>query len=119
MSVHRCEDCGGLFGQLPRGVCATCLDDREADFRTVRDWLRRNAGASAADVAAATGVRQRRISLFIEEGRLTRPPNQGGADGEDERRRERLRGIAARSVAPPVAAPAERPRGGGMHVRRS
>jgi hypothetical protein len=123
VSVQQCQDCGALFGYLPRGVCAGCLDAREADFRTVRDWLRANPGASAVDTSAATGVGERRISLFIREGRLSRPAGEGWEHvDEDERRRalirEALPGLAP-APAPAATPPAPgRPRGGGMRVRR-
>lgn len=122
MSVQQCQDCGALFGYLPRGVCAGCLDAREADFRTVRDWLRANPGASAVATSAATGVGERRISLFIREGRLSRPQGEGWDDVDEEERRralirEAMPGIAPAPAAPPAPA-AGRPRGGGMRVRR-
>lgn len=116
MSVQQCQDCGRLSGYLPRGVCAACQDEREADFRTVRDWLRRNAGASVVDLAAATGVREPRIALFIREGRLQRPPGWEDPLAEEERRREAIR--RAVPAPPPTPAPAPAPlTGGGMRAR--
>lgn len=120
MSVRLCEECGRLFGFLPRGVCADCLDEREADFRVVREWLRRNAGASVIDVAAATGVREPRISHFLREGRLSRLPGGDDARVEDERRRRAAIPHAAPAGAPaPVRAAAPAPaRTGGLRARQ-
>lgn len=70
MSVQRCEECGGLFANLPRGVCATCLDQREGEFRQVRDWLRSNRGSGIAEASEATGVDEGTIVRFIREGRI-------------------------------------------------
>lgn len=100
MTVHQCRDCSRLFGYLPRGVCAGCLDEREDDYRRVRDWLRGNPGASVVDVSVATGVTERRISLFIREGRLTRRPGWDEPRGEQESGREAIWRAAAGPVAP-------------------
>lgn len=70
MSVVKCQDCGGLFSFLPRGVCAPCLDQTEADYRTVRDYLRDNPATAVYLVAEATEVAESRIQKFIEEGRV-------------------------------------------------
>lgn len=70
MSVQRCDACGGLFAHLPRGVCATCLDQRESEFRAVRDWLRGNRGSGIAEASEATGVDEGTIVRFIREGRI-------------------------------------------------
>ena len=94
MSVEPCSSCGGLFANLPRGVCANCLDRRERDFRAVRDWLRDNRGAPIAQVSAATGVDEGIIVRFIREGRIdvvdpsTDPTLR--RDREDEERRMEL-----------------------------
>lgn len=93
MSVQRCEACGGLFAHLPRGVCASCLDQRERDFRDVRDWLRDNGGAGIAEAAAATGVEEGVIVRFIREGRIEVVDPADPAllrDREDEERRAEL-----------------------------
>jgi len=69
-AVERCRECGGLFAFLPRGVCAGCLDAREAAFLRVREWLYENRGAPLAVVAEATGVESGLIAQFVREGRL-------------------------------------------------
>lgn len=70
MSVVKCQDCGGLFSFLPRGVCAPCLDQTEVDYQTVRDYLRDNPGTALFQVAEATEVDEGRIQNFIAEGRI-------------------------------------------------
>ena len=40
----------------PRGICADCIDLREAQFHTVREWLRDNGGAYVVDLPS--GVRR-------------------------------------------------------------
>jgi uncharacterized OB-fold protein len=70
MSVVKCQDCGGLFSFLPRGVCGACLEEIEVDYRTVRDYLRDNPGTAVYQVSEATEVDESRIQKFIAEGRI-------------------------------------------------
>jgi len=70
MSVVKCQDCGGLFSFLPRGVCADCLEQIETDYHTVRDYLRANPKSLVYQVAEATEVAESRIQSFISEGRI-------------------------------------------------
>lgn len=98
-AVEKCRECGRIFASLPRGVCASCLDRREADFRVVRDWLRDNSGASIPVVSEATGVDEGVIVRFIREGRIeiVDPANDPAVqrDRHDEERRAALvRGLA-------------------------
>jgi predicted nucleic acid-binding Zn-ribbon protein len=94
VSVERCSECGGLFAHLPRGVCTGCLDRRENDFRTVRDWLRAHRGAGIPEASAATGVDEGVIVRFIREGRIeiVDPSSEPALrrSGEDERLRAEL-----------------------------
>jgi predicted nucleic acid-binding Zn-ribbon protein len=106
-AVERCRECGGLFAFLPRGVCAGCLDRREAAFVRVREWLYENRGAPLAVVAEATGVETGLIAQFVREGRLEYV--EPDADDllrrrEEEERRARLvrhlQDAAATSTSP-------------------
>jgi len=97
--VEKCRECGRIFATLPRGVCASCLDRREGDFRLVRDWLRDNSGASIPVVSEATGVDEGVIVRFIREGRIeiVDPANDPAVQREredEERRAELVRGLA-------------------------
>lgn len=138
MSVKACDSCGGLFAHLPRGVCANCLDQREGEFRTVRDWLRDNRGAPIAAAAEATGVDEGTIVRFIREGRievvdLNSDPVLRRDHDDEERRLGLVRRLAeaprfgtsvrhdvtaeAASNEPPTAD--RRASGRGMRTRRS
>ena len=89
-AVQSCKGCGKLFGFLPRGLCADCIDLREERYHTVREWLRDNPGASIIAACQATGIEERLIAEFIREGRL----QFAGSDTEsakDLRARETLR----------------------------
>ena len=107
--VDRCAACGGLFGFLPRGVCAACLDLRERAFAGVREWLLDNRGASILAASAATGVEESLIMSFIREGRLEFVGDGEHAVSRDEeeikaRIRRDLEARAAGAPAGPVHA---------------
>lgn len=133
MSVQRCSECGGLFANMPRGVCAGCLDQRERDFRVVRDWLRDNRGAGIPEATEATGVDEGVIVRFIREGRIeivdpTSDPALQRQREDEERRAELVRQLAdaeqfgtsvrADIDAPPPGVPARNNRSHGMRARR-
>jgi predicted nucleic acid-binding Zn-ribbon protein len=133
VSVQACQSCGGLFAHLPRGVCAGCLDQREQEFRLVRDWLRDHRGAPIAEVSAATGVDEGTIVRFIREGRIdvvdpTTDPSLRRDRDDEERRRELVRQLAevpqfGTSVRADIAVGPPRPgdmrsSGRGMRTRR-
>lgn len=132
--VEKCRECGRIFATLPRGVCASCLDQREGDFRLVRDWLRDNSGASIPVVSEATGVDEGVIVRFIREGRIeivdpAKDPAVQRDRDDEERRAELVRGLAdaprlGTSVNAGTADPADpdegrrRDRVHGMRARR-
>ena len=89
-AVQSCKGCGKLFPFLPRGLCADCIDVREERFRTVREWLRDNPGASIMAACQGTGVEERLIAEFIREGRLEFA-GSGAESVEDQQAREALR----------------------------
>lgn len=134
MGIQRCEGCGGLFANLPRGVCANCLDQREQEYRTVRDWLRVHRGASIPEAAAATGIDEGVIVRFIREERIeivdpAADPVLRATREDEERRAELVRrlaererfGTSVRADLAPAAQPDESVRrrsGHGMQTRR-
>lgn len=69
-AVQSCKGCGKLFSFLPRGHCADCIDLREERYRSVREWLRDNPGASIIAACEATDISERLVAEFIREGRL-------------------------------------------------
>ncbi|WP_217915126.1 hypothetical protein [Miltoncostaea marina] len=79
--IESCKGCGQLFGFLPRGYCADCLDAREEQFAVVKEWLFEHRGASISAAGEATGVPDATIMSFIREGRLEFVGAGGGGDG--------------------------------------
>lgn len=122
-TIHRCDDCGKLFGFLPRNLCGECLAHREELFLTVRSYFRDHPAAPVADVAHATDVPVEMIVGWIDEGRLSRraPDDQTlSAVRAEEERRESIRRSLAETVAarPPEPPAPERTRPHGMFGRQ-
>lgn len=122
-SVQACTGCGGLFPFLPRGICADCIDLREEQFHTVREWLRDNGGASVMAACQATGIEERIIAEFIREGRLE-VAGQGSPSVEEQREQDALRARIASQLAASANAAATTPAGSsaprrGMRTRVS
>ncbi|MFN8109594.1 MAG: hypothetical protein U0Y82_07075 [Thermoleophilia bacterium] len=120
MSVEACRECGRLFPYLPRGVCGECLEAREKQFDTVRQWLRKNRAATARLVAEATEVPIERIHQWVSEGRLTLAKDaEHTATAEEQAHqdqlRERLKGDLLKAVSQHAATEAP---SHGMHHRR-
>ncbi|MDR3090880.1 MAG: hypothetical protein LBU36_01590 [Clostridiales bacterium] len=68
----RCSVCGGVFEHeagIP-AICPDCVIREEEECRRVREYVRDNRGASAAQAAAATGVERSRIMRYLANGRL-------------------------------------------------
>ena len=67
-----CEKCGGVmvFEGIGEYRCEDCKEPAYDDYGKVRRYLERHRGATAADVEAATGVKQKTIRLMLKESRL-------------------------------------------------
>lgn len=118
--IEACRGCGGIYSYLPRGLCAECLDRREAAFQTVKEWLHENPGASVARVSLETEVAESLIAEFIREGRLERVgPGASPEDLRDEQER-RVRIMRQMAAGGPHAAAGVRqePSRSGMKARR-
>lgn len=69
---HFCEKCGGvmIFKGVGEYKCEDCGEVAYDDYGKVRLYLEKNRGATAAEVEAETGVKQRTIRLMLKESRL-------------------------------------------------
>jgi len=121
--VESCTGCGMLFGFLPRGYCSDCLDARDEAFRTVREWLFDNSGASIGEASKATGVEDALIMSFIREGRLELVGSGGGGEGRppmtEQDVKERIRREMVERTARAARAPSTPGRASGMRTRGS
>lgn len=78
MNVKNCVRCGKIFNYMGKALCPKCIDDDERDFLTVKQYLWDNPGASIADISEATEVDEKKIIIYLREGRLQLTPGQTG-----------------------------------------
>lgn len=67
-----CEKCGGVmtFKGVGEYECEDCGATAYDDYGKVRAYLEKHKGATAAQVEAATSVKQKTIRMMLKESRL-------------------------------------------------
>lgn len=67
-----CKECGGvmIFKGVGEYQCEKCKALDYDDYGKVRNYVEVHRGATAAEVEAATNVKQRKIRNMLKEGRL-------------------------------------------------
>lgn len=69
--IRNCKRCGRIYtyiGGPP--ICPTCIEQDEADFRRVKEYLYNNPGASMSEVSEVLEVSVEKITRFLKDGRL-------------------------------------------------
>lgn len=70
MDLRNCIKCGRVFAYQGFEVCSRCLDDEEADFKKVKEYLYDYPGATVIEVSEETGVSEKKILRYLREGRI-------------------------------------------------
>ncbi len=71
MPVINCKKCGTPYSPaIGDVVCQVCKEEEIAVFHRVREYIRAHPGATVDDIAIATGIDERAILRFINQGRL-------------------------------------------------
>lgn len=70
MDIRNCPKCERIFQYAGRNLCPVCVQEEEAEYEKVRDYLRDHEGSSVDEVAEATGVDPKAIMHFLRQGRL-------------------------------------------------
>lgn len=72
-----CEVCGGVmvFQGVGEYACEDCGTLAYDDYGKARLYIETHKGATASQIEAATGVKQRTIRLMLKEGRLEVAPD--------------------------------------------
>ncbi len=74
MTRKICELCGRFYEMNEKEIhltlCDECRVTEKGYFDTVREYLYNNHGASALEIANATGVPLKAIDRYIREGRI-------------------------------------------------
>ncbi|MCL2030222.1 MAG: hypothetical protein FWG93_01620 [Oscillospiraceae bacterium] len=70
MNVRSCERCRRLFQTTGNPMCPACIQELDAQFSDVKNYLYDNPGASMEQVCEETGVDHAQIVRWLREGRL-------------------------------------------------
>lgn len=79
MELRNCPECGGVFAYVRTNLCPACQKIDEEDFRKVRTFIIRNAGASIIKISEQTDVSEKKIMRYIREGRIKIGSDSGSA----------------------------------------
>lgn len=84
MNVRNCVKCGKIFNYVAgKPICPNCKKELEDEFKVVRDYIKKNPGASIAEVSEACEVDVKQIKQWVREERLTFSENSAiGIDCE-------------------------------------
>ncbi len=69
--VRNCRKCGKVYtyiGGPP--ICPVCIEQDEADFRRVKEYLYQYPGASMTEVSTVLDVSAEKITRYLKDGRL-------------------------------------------------
>lgn len=66
----KCKRCGKKFHFIENPLCEDCLLLEQEEYELVYDYLIMHKGANTYDVSKSTGVSEKTIIKFINEGRL-------------------------------------------------
>lgn len=70
MELRNCPECGSVFTYVRTNLCPACQKTDDEDFRKVRTFIIRNAGASIIKISEETDVSEKKIMRYIREGRI-------------------------------------------------
>ena len=70
--LSNCKSCGKLFVQATSPICPSCRQEIEKKFETVWKYIRKkeNREATVYQIHEATGIEEKLIFQWIQEGRL-------------------------------------------------
>ncbi len=75
--VRQCRQCRKLFQSAHSVFCTECLEETEAAFEKIKNYLYENPAANVVEISQKTGVPEKVILDFLKEGRLTIDENNG------------------------------------------
>ncbi len=68
--LRNCRRCGKLFVYTGNPYCRQCLDEDEAIFLKVKDYIEKHPRCTTMDVSNALNVPTDKILQFLREGKL-------------------------------------------------
>ena len=76
--VRNCRRCGKIYnyiGGIP--ICPVCKDEDEVHFKSVKEYLYKNPGATLSEVSTVLDISVEKIKGYLKEGRLEIVSNEG------------------------------------------
>lgn len=68
--LRNCPQCGKVFMLVARNLCPACIELEEKQYDEVREYLRKNAGATVEQIIEDTGVEEPKVLRWMRDGRL-------------------------------------------------
>lgn len=91
MPLAKCPRSGKLFDKAQNPVHPDVLEEEEADYEKVLDYLAEHGKHTKSEVAAATGVEEACIQRMIDWGRIEELDEEVEAEREEQVREEQSR----------------------------
>lgn len=71
MDLRNCPECGRIFIIKLKNLCPACIEQEEADFKTIKAYLLNNGYANVLEINIETGIPARRILRILHDERLS------------------------------------------------
>ncbi len=70
MALANCKGCNKIFNKLSGPLCPACVEQDEADLKTVNEALREEANQTVAQLSEKTGVSKKTILRLLKDQRI-------------------------------------------------
>jgi transcriptional regulator with XRE-family HTH domain len=70
MALANCEGCNEIFDKVTGPLCPECIEQDEADLKTVNEALREEANLTVAQLSEKTGVSKKTILRLLKDQRI-------------------------------------------------
>ena len=70
MNLRNYPECGKLFIFTTKNLCRDCIEQEEADFVLIKDYLMKNHAAGIPEISRDTGVSSKRVISMLHDKRL-------------------------------------------------
>lgn len=78
METRNCPRCGKIFAMIREPICKQCVQEEEAIFDKVREYVKENQNSTIREVADACEVSTKRILQYIRDGKLDAASGMSG-----------------------------------------
>ncbi|EMS70084.1 hypothetical protein [Ruminiclostridium cellobioparum] len=69
--TKQCKECMGMFQYTTSdGLCLTCSQRNELEFKKIKNYLKLNPRATIGKIATDLDIKVAHIQKFVDEGRL-------------------------------------------------